>query len=81
MMSKRQVSQVTVHVREAEEKMTKKKKQDDEGDVFIGLRRGSQRTCDPEELLGLKVAVGVLAALLGVVLLAGCVAGALLYRR
>lgn len=75
-------AQVTVRVREeVEEKKTKKKKQDDDGDVFIGLLSGYQKTCDPEELVGLKVAVGVLAALLGVVLLAGCVVGALLYRR
>lgn len=66
---------------EVEEKKTRKKKDDDDGDVFIGLLSGSQRTCDPEELVGLKVAVGVLAALLAVVLLAACVAGVMLYRR
>lgn len=58
-----------------------KKKQDDEEDIFRGLRSDSLRTCEPEELIGLKVAVGVLASLLGLVLLAAGVVGVLLYRR
>lgn len=74
--------QVTVRVLEEKDKEEERKtKQDDKKDVFIGLRSDSLRTCDPEELVGLKVAVGVLASLLAVVLIAAGVAGVLQYRR
>lgn len=81
MKSKGQISQVTVLVLEEEDERTKEKKQDEEKDAFRGLQSDLLRSCDPEDLLGLRVAVGVLASLLGLVLIGGCVAGAVLYRR
>ena len=38
-------------------------------------------TCEPSDLLGLQVAIGVLASLLGLGLIAASVSGVLLYRR
>lgn len=49
-----------------------------------GCRQSGVRTedaCEPCELLGLQVAVGVLAALLGLLLIAAGVLGVLVYRR
>lgn len=60
-------------------------KEEEGGGDGNGLRRvrtvNTSRKCEPSELVGLQVAVGVLASLLGLVLLAAGVCGVLLYRR
>lgn len=74
------ILQVMVQVLEGEEEEKTMTQNGDDG-VFTVLRSDSLRTCDPEEMLGLQVAVGVLASLLGLVLIAAGVAAVLLYRR
>lgn len=66
-------AQVSVRVLEKEEEKP-------DGSSRLSRVR-TESICEPCELLGLQVAVGVLAALLGVALIAAGVLGVLVYRR